>query len=131
MPGVNLAMSAKFLMFRVSILAAVKALTLSATLLRLSSLRVAVTTISPTAVAAPGVDSMDAANATPVHSNGPTAAVITQALNKATFFVMSGMIPDRLSGWRRPSPAAGVASRLCDHICAARLAGAYRLVKLC
>src|SRR5579859_2576182 len=98
-------MSAKFLMSRTSILAAVKALTLSGTLLRLSSLRVAVTTISPTSVAAedaPAAASPEAASAAPPHSNGPTAAVIKQALNKAPFFVMSAVIPVWLD-WLAPS----------------------------
>jgi len=52
-PGVNLAMSANDLMFNACILALVKALTLSVTLLRDSSFRVAVTTISPTSVPPP------------------------------------------------------------------------------
>src|SRR5271154_6001204 len=85
-PGVNLATSAKDLIPWMSILAAVKALMLWGTLLRLASLRVAVTMISPTAVGAPapeepGAESAEAPIATPAHTIGAAATVIRQALH--------------------------------------------------
>src|SRR6516225_701295 len=86
-PGVNLATSEKFLMPCTSILAAVKALTLTGTLLRFSSLRVAVTTISPTAVGEPAAAlveaSADAAIAAPAPISGAAATPIRQALSRA------------------------------------------------
>ena len=132
MPGVNLTTSAKFLMPRTSILAAVKALMLSGTLLRFASLRVAVTTISPTLVAAepPGGAESDAAAADPAHDSGTAATVIRQALNKAAVFVMFGTVPVCSIDFAGPSYSRWRPSRVCDHIWATSSAGAQRLAKL-
>ena len=80
-----------FLTFSLSILAAVKALTLSGTLLRFSSLRVAVTITSPTsvAVAALAVEAAVLSAALAVDQrNGAATAAIRHALNPTAALVM-------------------------------------------
>src|SRR5271165_5545443 len=110
-------MSAKFLMSSFAIVAAVKALTLAATLLRLASLRVAVTTISPTSLAAGAAPAAAPAASAALAGDQRSAAgavVMRHATNQTARFVMSGIYPDR-SMLGRASYSAIAASRLCDH----------------
>ena len=106
-------MSAKDLIPWMSILAAVKALTLTATLLRFCDWRVAVTMISPTWVAPAAAEAGDGAwapafcaLAPALHATGTSAAPASQGRRRACRFAMSSLPPDWASGSYPADPAS-------------------------
>jgi hypothetical protein len=131
-PGVYFARSAKDLTFKICILAFVKALTLSVTLLSDCSLRVAVTITSPTSVAPAWIGvAVVCAVARPAHTRGMMAVdartTLTQPHRSAIRGVLHRLrIPD--------SYPTGSASRLCDHITPSvrgLVAGAHVAIRVC
>ena len=100
-PGVYFAMSAKDLMLRICILAAVKALTLSGTLAKVCDWRVAVTTTSPTLV---GPAAASAAQVGAESSTGARATVANKGARQPKALAIAMFPNPRITPTFLPHP---------------------------